>query len=64
VTASTHTVLGTRVKVDEAERIRAAAEVEDRSVSSFLKRAGVRDADRVLATAHQRADGEHERRLA
>jgi len=62
VSTPTHTVLGTRVRVDEAERIRQAAEAEDRSVSSFLKRAGLRDADRVLAD--QYADREPERRPA
>jgi uncharacterized protein (DUF1778 family) len=64
VSTATHTVLGTRVTVDDAERIRQAAEAEERSVSSFLKRAGLREAGRVLTTTYQHADAAPERRPA
>jgi hypothetical protein len=49
VSSATHTVLGTRVPVAKAERIRKAAEAEDRTVSNWLNRAAEHELKRVGA---------------
>ena len=45
----TATVIGARVPVDFAERVRRAAQAEDRSISNYIKRALEREVQRVDA---------------
>ncbi len=52
MTGSTHTavtVIGSRVPVELAERVRRAAEAEDRTISNFIKRAVQHEVQRVDA---------------
>ena len=41
------TVIGSRVPAELAERVRRAAEAEDRTISNFIKRAVQREVQRV-----------------
>lgn len=51
MSSATHTVLGTRVPVAKAERIRKAAEADERTVSNWLNRAAEHELERVGAVA-------------
>jgi predicted transcriptional regulator len=48
-TQSAVTVIGSRVPTELAERVRRAAEAEDRTISNFIKRAVQREVQRVDA---------------